>query len=1013
MKMRILLFSLFFTSIVGFSQDATIDAGADTVLCSPDCVDLEATYTGGGNTTDYTVAAIPYAADPYAGTVRVLSDDATTGAIAIGFDFCFYGSTYSNFYISSNGWLGFSGGPGTWSPAAIPSVVASVPKNCVMGPWQDLNPSVTGTIQYQVLGTAPFRRLVVSWEAVAFFSCTGTLNTQQIMLFETTNVIENHIQTKLTCPVWAGGRAVQGVHNAAGTEAVVFPGRNNTVWTATNHAVRYTPLGDPIIEWYEGPILLGTGPTISVCPGAPITYEARLISCSGDVATDEVFVDQICCEPPVMTHTDVSCFGGCDGTANAEAIGVAPFTYLWDDPGAQTTATATGLCAGVYEVTVTDALGCVETGEVEVLEPEELTGMVTLVNLVSCFGLTDGSGTVEGAGGTGVLTYDIGDGPMPTGEFTDLPPGDHIVTITDENGCTIEVPLTIVSPELLEPVLVGTVNVTCNGGDDGELTVDATGGITPYEFAIDGGAYGPDATFTALTAGSYDIDIRDDNGCLTTITVIIDEPTALTLDLVATVDATCIGIADGTVEVIGGGGTGVLEYSIDGGAFGPGSTFDGISEGTYTVTVKDENDCETTLDITIGEPIPVAVDEIVVGESCLGDCLGSIDLDAYDGFAPYTYSIDDCATSDGLGSYAGLCAGTYDVCVADANGCEYNNTVTVLDGTAPADATITPIGPFCINDAAVVLSAVSPGGVYTGTGVVGGMFDPGIAGVGTHTITNTISLGCGDVATLDVVVNPLPVVSFTTTVNSGCEDLSVPFINTGDVGVDCYWDFGDGLSSTFCGSVNHTYDNAGQYDISYTIIDANGCTSTSTMYDYIDVYPQPNAIFRFGPQPATTINTEINFTDMSTGADSWTWTFGDLGNSNDQNPEFFFPEIPGNYLVDLAVENSFGCVDSTQQTVIISEQLLIFVPNTITPDGDLYNEVFKPYFNGIDIYDYTLTIYNRWGEIMFVSHDVTVGWNGTYGGEIVPTGVYVWHINTQEVTSDKKLEFHGHVTLLK
>ena len=75
--------------------------------------------------------------------------------------------------------------------------------------------------------------------------------------------------------------------------------------------------------------------------------------------------------------------------------------------------------------------------------------------------------------------------------------------------------------------------------------------------------------------------------------------------------------------------------------------------------------------------------------------------------------------------------------------------------------------------------------------------------------------------------------------------------------------------------------------------------------------------------------------------------------------------------------------------------------------------MFKPYFNGIDIYDYTLTIYNRWGEVMFVSHDVTVGWNGTFGGEVVEAGVYVWHINTQEVTSDKKLEFHGHVTLLK
>lgn len=1013
MKRPVLFFTLFFTSIAGFSQDPTIYVGEDTVTCSPACIDLTAIYTGGGNTTDYTVAEIPYAAEPYGGTVRVLSDDATTGAIAIGFDFCFYGNTYSNFYISSNGWIGFSGGPGTWAPSALPTVLGSVPKNCIMGPWHDLNPSFGGTIQYEVLGVAPFRRLVVSWETVAFFSCTGTFNTQQIILFETTNEIENHIQTKLTCPGWAGGRAVQGIHNSTGTEAVVFPGRNNTVWTATNHAVRYTPLGDPEIEWYVGPLLIGTGPTISVCPGSSTTYEAHLISCSGIVAIDEIFIDQICCEAPTMSHTDVSCFGDCDGTATAEPIGVAPFTYLWDDALSQTTETAIGLCAGIYEVTVTDALGCVETGEVEVLDPEELTSLVVAINTVSCFGLTDGSVTIEGSGGTGVLTYDIGDGPAATGEFTGLPPGAYIVTITDENGCTLEVPIDILSPDLLDVVLVGTIDVSCSGGDDGELTFEGVGGIAPYEFAIDGGVYGTDVTFTGLNAGSYDIDLRDDNGCFAAITVEITEPPALLLGLVATIDATCFGGSDGTLEVIGGGGTGALEYSIDGGAFGASTTFGGLTEGTYTIALRDANNCEITLDIDINEPVPVAVDETVVGESCLGDCLGSINLGAFDGFAPYTFSIDDCATTDGLGSYAGLCAGDYDICVVDANGCQYSNTVTVFDGTTPADATITLTGPFCINDAAIVLTAVSPGGVFTGPGVVGGMFNPSIAGVGTHTITNTISIGCGDIATRDIVVNALPVVSFITDVNSGCEDLVVPFINTGDVGAACYWDFGDGSSSTFCGSVTHTYDNSGLFDVSYTLIDANGCTNTATFYDYIDVYPQPNAVFKFGPQPATTLNTKISFTDMSTGEDAWTWTFDALGNSNEQDPQFIFPEIPGSYVVDLEVTNSFGCIDNTAQTVIIFEQLLIYVPNTITPDGDLYNEVFKPYFNGIDIYDYTLTIYNRWGETMFVSHDITVGWNGTFNGELVPNGVYVWHINTQEITSDKKLEYHGHVSVLK
>lgn len=1016
MNKSLLTLCLLLISFMSFSQGPTIDAGADTATCD-DCVDLEATFEGGGNTTDYEVTDITYAPDPYAGTSVALGDDSWSGSLSIGFDFCFYGETYSNFIISANGWIGFGAGTGTWNPVAIPSAAGTVPKNCIMGPWQDLRGDMTGTISYQTLGTAPFRRLVVSWDSKPYFSCTDQYGTQQIILYETTNEIENHVENREICADWpftGPGRATQGVHNSDGTEAVVYPGRNNTVYTITNEAIRYTPLGDPEIEWYLGPLLIGTGPTITVCPGSTTTYTAKLISCGGEIAEDDILVEVICCEEPTMSHTDVTCFGACDGTGTAEGIGVAPFEYLWDAAaGSQTTATATGLCAGTYEVTVTDALGCTETGEVTISEPEELTGMVTAVTLVTCFGLEDGTGTVEGSGGTGAYTYDIGDGPVDSGSFTDLAPGSYTVTITDENGCTVDVSLDIVSPELLEATLVSTVNVSCFGGADGEITIDAVGGVVDYEFSIDGGAFVPGGTFTDLTAGSYDFEVRDANGCLSTITVDITEPPALTLDLVSTVDVTCFGGSDGSIEVIGGDGTGALEYAIDGVTFSASPVFNDLTADDYTITVRDENGCELTLDVTITEPIPVDANEIVVGEACLGDCNGTIDLEGLDGVAPYEYSIDDCATTDPTGSYTDLCAGTYAVCITDANGCQYTNTVTVLDGTAPADATITPFGPLCIDADPVNLTAADPGGEFTGTGVLGGFFDPASAGLGTHTITYTISEGCGDVATFDVTVNPLPVAAFTADVNSGCEPLEVFFTNTGDIGAECLWDFGDGDVSNICGSVTHVYPNDGTFDVSLTVTDANGCSSTSTFYDYIDVYPVPNAVFRFGPQPATTINTEIRFTDMSTDADMWDWTFGDIGNSNEQDPTFFFPETPGEYIVDLMVENEFGCQDNTSQTVIISEQYLMYVPNTITPDGDEFNEVFKPYFNGIDIYNYTLTIYNRWGEVMFVSYDPSVGWTGTYGGEIVPNGVYVWHIFTSEVTSDRILEYHGHVTVLK
>ena len=996
----------------GFTQAPTIDAGPDTITCPPDCIDLTATFVGGGNSTDYTVAAITYAPDAYAGTTVSLWDDGLSGSLPIGFDFCFYGNTYSNFNVCSNGWLGFSGGPTTWNPAAIPSGAGTVPKNCIMGPWQDLNPGLGGTIRYQTLGVAPFRRLVVTWDAVPYFSCTGNTGTQQIILYETTNEVENHIDQKYECMGWAGGRAVQGIHNSTGTEAVVYAGRNNTVWSSDNEAIRYTPEGDPEIEWYLGPLLLGTSADITLCPVATTTYTVKLISCGVEVATDDITIEVICCEPPDMTFTDVSCFGGCDGTATADGIGVPPFTYLWDDPLAQTTVTATGLCAGDYTVTVTDALGCVETETVTISEPEELTALVTATTAVSCFGEADGGGVIEAAGGTGTYTYDIGAGPVADGTFTGLAAGTYPITITDENGCEIIIDLIIPEPDLLEITATDIVNVSCFGGSDGSITVIGAGGVVDYEFSIDGGPFDPSGIFDGLGAGTYTIEILDFVGCSESTTIDITEPPALTLDLVTSTDALCFGGDDGTLQVVAAGGTGAFEYAIDGGPFGAADTFTGLEAGTHTVTVRDDNDCETDLDVVIGESDAIVVDDVVVAETCLGDCTGSIALDASEGIAPYTYSIDGCATTSLTGDFTDLCAGDYDICVVDANGCEVNYTLTVDPGETPADATIAPFGPLCINDDPVTMTAASPGGTFSGPGVTGSTFDPGAVGLGTYTITNTIVDGCGDFATYDITVNPLPVVSFTSDENTGCSPLDVTFYNTGDAGASCTWDFGDGSIATSCGDVGHLYDIAGEYDVSLTVTDANGCTNSQTLYDYISVFEVPNAAFRFGPQPATTIDTEINFTDMSTGASAWEWTFGNLGNSNFQDPVYLFPAEEGEYDVHLKVSNEYGCVDSTSQKVIISEQYLIYVPNTITPDGDAFNEVFKPYFNGIDIYKYTLTIYNRWGEIMFVSYDPSVGWNGTYGGEIVPAGVYIWHIATDEITSDKKIDTKGHVTVL-
>lgn len=700
---------LVFTSPFLNAQLPMIDAGpADTVTCPPGCIDLIATYAGGGgNTSDYDISVIPFAPDPYAGTPVALFDDAVSPLIPLGFDFCFYGNTYSSINIGSNGWIGFSGGPVTFTSEAVPSTGAGVPKNCIMGPWYDINPGVGGTIRYQTLGVAPLRRFVVSYDNVPHFLCGGDLETYQIILFETSNEIENHIQTKGVCFGWDDGNAVQALHNIDGTAAIISPGRNNTPWPAANDAIRYTPVGDPDIEWYdELGALIGTGAAITICPTDPMTYTVKLISCGTEIASDDIFIDIVCCAPPTVVPSHVTCFGACDGSATATGVGAAPFSFLWDvAAGSQTTATATGLCAGTYSITTTDADGCVQTSTVTITEPTELS---------------------------------VGN------------------TVT---------------------------NVSCAGAADGASLATATGGVPPYSFDI--GA-GPSAS----------------------------------------------------------------------------GSFTGLTIGAYTLTVTDDNGCEVVIDFTITD-------------------------------------------------------------------------------------------------------------------------------------------------------SPLPVVNFMGDVLEGCEPLTVTFENTGESGTACEWNFGDGTFSTSCGPVTHVYEVNGDYNVSLKVTNVGGCFTILPKIDYITVFPNPVASFIYSPYNPSTINSEVDFTDFSTNADTWEWSFGAIGTSGIQNPTYVFPEEAAAYPVQLIVNTIEGCADTLVKIVTIFQEQLIFVPNVITPDGDQFNEIFTPYFTGIDIYDYHLTIYNRWGEILFESYNLATGWNGTYGGEIVPDGVYIWTVETADVSTDKRFEFSGHVTVIK
>jgi hypothetical protein len=302
----------------------SINPNIDTLrLCQTDISQLNYTLSSvNNNTSNYTVSQIPYQSIPYNGTTAInttgtpLVDDQVTGAIPIGFTFCFFGNQYNQCYIGSNGWLGFSPGQtAAFTSQIVPSTNVLVPRNCIMGPWYDLNPGVStnqcgGNIQrdyirYRTEGTAPYRRFIVSWVSIPLYQCIVICGAQQIIIYESTNIIENHIERKSVCMAWAGGTATQALHNIDGTIAVPVPGRNATVWTTTNNSWRWTPISStpPNVSWFIDNIFNSNGPTLNIQNWNIGCYNIRITSqwdCVFRQFTDDMWVCiEDCC--PVNT----------------------------------------------------------------------------------------------------------------------------------------------------------------------------------------------------------------------------------------------------------------------------------------------------------------------------------------------------------------------------------------------------------------------------------------------------------------------------------------------------------------------------------------------------------------------------------------------------------------------------------------------------------------------------------------------------------------------------------------
>ncbi|UFH34398.1 MBG domain-containing protein [Flavobacterium acetivorans] len=346
------------------------------------------------------------------------------------------------------------------------------------------------------------------------------------------------------------------------------------------------------------------------------TYTVTVTDANACIATQSFTITQ----PPVLavtpaSQTNVSCFGGSNGSATVSVSGgTSAYTYAWS-PSGGTTATASGLSAGTYTVTVTDANACIATQSFTITQPAVLAVTPASQTNVSCFGGSNGSATVSVSGGTSAYTYAWSPSGGTAAIATGLAAGTYTVIVTDANGCTATQNFTITQPTALVATAATQTNVTCNGGADGSATVSVSGGTSGYTYAW-APTGGTAATATGLSAGTYTVTVTDANGCVTTQGFTITQPTAIgfTTTVLSGYDYN----TGYSQTIVASGGTGAKTYAVTTGSLPSGfnllpngeitGTSTQIAASNFTVTATDENNCITTHDFILKlNQIPITV----------------------------------------------------------------------------------------------------------------------------------------------------------------------------------------------------------------------------------------------------------------------------------------------------------------------------------------------------------------------------------------------------------------------
>lgn len=675
---------------------------------------------------------------------------------------------------------------------------------------------------------------------------------------------------------------------------------------------------------------------------------------------------------------------------------------------------------GQYEEVITLPSGCDSTVflNLTVQTPLEVEGELT--ENATDENATDGIASVSANGGSGVYSYEWSDGQTTATAIDLVAATEYCVTVTDETGCQAETCVFIEFINSIQPD-VSADPLDCNGDSSGQIAISATKGEPPYNYTWQGinNELSGNGILTAedelellesLPAGDYQIIFSDtdDNNTDTTVIVTITEPTPLTLTMTDNVSATCFAECNGSLTVLAAGGNDNYRYEWSNGAQTP--TVNELCAGQYRVIVFDNNECETMLALNINQPSEfIATATETQSVSCFGESDGRISVTANKGIQAIQWS-----TGDASDEVIGLTAGTYEVTVTDMNDCSAVSTVELTEPDAPLAVSIDINNQISCHgeaDGSLSVNATGPteqltynwsNGASTATA--------NNLTAGNYSVTITNANGCTAMAALMLEEPNALTASVAANIITCLDEPNAGeiYIETTNGGVPPYEYAIDGVLFSSNTTISNLFD--GGYEV--TIRDAAGCEINRS----IIIEGPPDITVDLGEDFVTKLGEPVVLNAITNSSNpNVTWSLDSTSCiTADCSKIELMPLETATYSVTIFDELT-QCSATDQVQVRIDKQRNVYVPNAFSPNADGHNDRFTVFSGGdVEVVN-TFRVFDRYGALVYEmkdmkTNDTEMGWDGTFNGENLNSGVYVWIAEVTFIDGWKEM-YRGDVTI--